>query len=288
MTTTDRAFISAFQRQSPSVAPAATPAKPSAAPGPHFARGRSPAATGRAPLSQVLREVREAQAADAVAPFFPAVELEAFTWPTLAARLATESEVTLLALIDRFARAPEDSIALVGAGSGVGLTTLVLAIGAVASRAGLRTAILDAGPHRTLSGSLGLHRVARLEATTLGADSVAIGSRLDRVTLVVAGQTPGDDATRVAVERLAAVHDLVLVDAGPVADGSQESLHLAAAGVTAAVLVVESGDPAGRRRIAAEGLLAGAAVRPLGVVETLSESGPLGSALAPHDAFDVL
>ena len=104
MTSTDRAFISAFQRKSEALAPAADQTTASAAPRPHFAPRRSNTDSARAPLSQVLREVREAQVAEGVAPFYPAIEIEAFAWPTLATQLAAGSEATLLALIDRFTR----------------------------------------------------------------------------------------------------------------------------------------------------------------------------------------
>ncbi|MGL4512901.1 MAG: hypothetical protein ACRCT8_07395 [Lacipirellulaceae bacterium] len=287
MNSTDRAFIAAYQRSVALGTPApVTPAMHSAAHGPHFP-------VSRAPLSQRIGERREAQASrDADSPaaapaqraalFTPAIELDAFTWPDAARALAAACERELLGLVDRFSRSERRSVALVGDGAGAGLTTLALALARVAAGAGLRTAIIDAGPRHGVALGLGLHRVARLCTAATSVDSVTVGSRSDKLSIVVLDDACDDATLEASIDRLAATHDLVLVDAGHVSDDSQRAVAIAGLGVIDAALVSPCGDGGARRRAAAEGLLVSSGARVVGVVETLA---PLGSAGAAATLF---
>lgn len=261
MTSTDRAFIAALQRAS---VRGPSPAAPLG--GPHYATAAPPAPRGAAPLSEHLarRRTPSPEPAPAVAegPFSAGLEIEAFSWPAVVQQLAHAGREELLGLLSDLAhRTPEGApvVAIVGARSGVGATTLLLALAKVVGGIGGTTAILDLSGAAGAAAQLGVRRHGGASPSI---DDLAVASREDLASVISLGARVTEDTVRTACERLAASHDLVLIDAGDASTGSQ------LLGAQTQVVIADS-TPSGADAIAAvQSLLDGLDI--VGVVETLA------------------
>lgn len=292
MTTTDRAFIAAIQQASAGLGATTSPAAGIAAP--HFER-RSPAATTKsttkAPLSEHLARRRAAPQASASMstnastntttkvksrskdPLRPGVEVDSLRWPAAAVQLEKLARPQLLKLLSHATRDGETAetpvIAFVSAQRSVGATTTLLATARLLAEVGGKVAILDLSSSEGAAIQLGIRRVAhldgRLDASAI--DDLLVASR-DGSTSVLAAT--GERLAEVALDRLVATHDLVLIDGGdaraPGALLGTESM------ITASVLLVDSakGDQTTRRE--ASQRLAEAGIAISGIVETFAEA----------------
>lgn len=288
MTSTDRAFIAAYQ-QSTAVAPtseatpitidAQTVAEPkhSAAAKPHFLRARR---SRRAPLSDLIaaRQRTESVERSGDSPTAlpePAMLLRAFTWPEAALRLSSQSGAALVGALKTLG---ERVVTLVGARAGAGVTTATLAMAHAAERAGLRVMVLDANPVASdLAYTMGVHRLRTLaEAAERGEElrGCVAGSRQRRVSLAI-GAGPISPATaRRRLATLAEAYDLVAVDGGLAADGSPTdppSPWVRAAGAVTLV-TAKTDDAEERSRTAALSRLAAARIAVRGVVENFAHA----------------
>lgn len=231
MTSTDLAFIAAYQQSTVPLPLAGTETTATApASGPHFlwknpAEGtnrplgeKTPRAksTRRAPLSKLIAERHKRQAASlAVSATPPVLELNAFNWPDTPTRLAREYGSALIASL---ASVHESIVTLVGASSGVGLTTMAIALAQATTRADLRVALVDANPVASdLAFQIGIRRLRTLaEAAEQGdtLENCIVGCRDNLISLVIAGGPIGPEAARKTLDQLVATNDLVIIDAG--------------------------------------------------------------------------
>ena len=225
MTSTDRAFIAAYQQSTVPLSTVETeehlPAPPG---GPHFLwknpplmRNTSPN-KNRAPLSELIAQRR--QRFDDKTPGLavpPALELNAFSWPEASTRLAREYGSALIAALSSISG---NIVTLVGAQSGVGLTTTALALAQATTRADLRVALVDANPVASdLAFQVGVRRLRTLAEAAEQGDSLegcVVSCRGGSVSLVIAGGPIDSEAARQSLDQLAATNDLVIVDAGAI------------------------------------------------------------------------
>ena len=283
MTSTDRAFIAAFQQQDVAGAPAsvfgdATP-EPLA---PHFTA--SPTKSRRAPLSDHLARRRSAATPPEqpinAAPLKPGIEVDALPWPPLVDQLVDRGRNALLDVLARVSNRPKASdtprLIVVGSQPGVGATTALLATAKLVSGLGGRVAIVDAAPCATSAAALlGVHRTAALEDSRLASQSLAIddllvASRKCRTSVFAASDGPVlAGLIEAAVERLAATHDLVLVDAGQAEQIGPGVFGLAAAADT---ILVDSATSRPAFRVASVARLREAGVPVAGVIESLQRA----------------
>ncbi|MEQ8850082.1 hypothetical protein [Botrimarina sp.] len=287
MSTTDRAFIAAFQQSEAAWPAAAQPASSeprrrldaavtSGLGGPRSAAADKPPAGEKAPLSEHLARRRAATHAPAVdTPLRAGVEVHTLVWPAIVDNLIASARKELLELVASATRQGQASespvVTMVAARQGVGCTTTLLAIARLLAKVGGRVAIIDAG-RGGAAAQLGVRRAAPLpsSATAEVVDDNLVVSRECSTCLLAAGvNEPGAFAVA-AIDRLAATHDLVLVDGG-LAESINAWTTIAASHAGAATLLVDAaGDQAARR--AAVEWLAAADAAPLGVVETLIDA----------------
>lgn len=283
MSTTDRAFIAAFQQAGAAWPADAAPASAE----PRFRLDsavtsglggpRSPdAATSRgekAPLSEHLARRRAATYAPAIdSPLRAGVEVQSLPWPGVVDNLVAHAREELLQLVSaataRGASSDSPVVTLVGARPGVGCTTTVLAITRLVAGVGGRVAVIDAGENGA-AAQLGVRRGATLptSATAEVVDDNLVVSRECSTCLLAAGMAEPGPFAVAAIERLVATHDLVLVDAG-CAETINAWGATAASHAGATTLLVDAPARAADRRAAIE-WLAAAGTAPMGVVETL-------------------
>lgn len=217
MTNTDRAFIAALQQQSVGIG------------GPHYAGAApqpTPAPTTKAPLSEHLAR-RAAQnaapvapaAPEATTPIRPGVEVESLPWPQVAERLAHAGRKALLDLLagaTSQSKADTPVIALIGSRPGVGTTTTLLSIARVVSGVGGKVALLDLSTGAGAAGQLGVRLSGRISHAfdPIEIDDLIVASREDQTSVVALGSDAPTALVESATRRLAATHDLVLIDAG--------------------------------------------------------------------------
>lgn len=233
MTNTDRAFIAAYQQSTIPLAAAETETTTTPASGPHFLwknsaeginvpSGRKSAAikkTRRAPLSKLIAERHQRQASSE-ATFFatpPTLELNAFNWPDTPTRLAREYGSALIAAL---ASIQGNIVTLVGASSGVGLTTMAIALAQATIRADLKVALVDANPVASdLAFQIGVRRLRTLAEAAEQGDTLEgciVTCRDDFISLAIAGRPIDPIAARQSLTQLATSNDLVIVDAGAI------------------------------------------------------------------------
>lgn len=276
MTSTDRAFIHAFQTAAP--APSEPATTPTVALGP-TARADTPPVTPRRPLSEHLASRRGTPprhdgpadaTADETRPFQPAIRLADLAWPRAAVELAGVARSALLELIaaatSRGAAAECPSISLAATGPGVGATTATLAVAHLIGGLGGRVAVIDAGGGAAVSLGVDLTPVA-LDENGTAIDARSLGGRARHTTVAACDPAAsGAPAIRASLSRVAREHDLVLIDAG-----SADSASAAAIGADPCVttLLVDRAAGAARVRGVALARLRAAGIDTKGVVETL-------------------
>lgn len=267
MTSTDRAFIHAFQI--PGAARDAA-GEPAVALGPSR---RSEAATAgpRRPLSEHLA-ARKATPADApLQAFTPAVYIDDLQWPTAVAQLAEIARSSLLDVIAastaKGAAAECPTLALAGAAPAVGATTATLAIAHLIGGLGGRVAVIDAGGGACEALGIGLTR-SPIDDTGRSIDARSLAGRARHTTIIACDLTESSTkATAAAFSRVAQEHDLLLIDAAWV--GSADVSPLSDASVT--TLLVDHANGPSRVRGVALARLRAAGVEATGVVETLAD-----------------
>ncbi len=231
MTSTDRAFIAAYQQSTISLPAVESEEHPPAPPGgPHFLRKNSPQvqqqslgekradvkSSRRAPLSELIaqRHQRFADMPPALAAS-PTLELSDFNWPEVSTRLAREYGSALIAALSSISG---NIVTLVGAHPGVGLTTMALALAQATTRADLRVALVDANPVASdLAFQMGVRRLRTLAEAAEQGDTLegcVVSCRGGSVSLVIAGGPIPPKAARQSLDQLSAANDLVIVDAG--------------------------------------------------------------------------
>lgn len=298
--TTDRAFIAALQQSTAAwsgVAETASAAEASRAAtvgpttrsdGPH--RASRPAADERsgrrAPLSEHLARRRSAQpeataakadaaTSTAAVPLHPGIEVPVFAWPTAAVRLAEEARQLLLNLLSTATRQDTGSlaptIAYVGVAPGIGTTTALLATALLIEGVGGKVALLDCSPDCGAAGALGVRRssrpTGRVDASQI--DELVVSSRGGGTSVLPAGPGQPQPFVATAIDRLAATHDLLLIDAGAPTAAAELLGGLDDSPVTA-LLLDEAGGDAGARGVAHD-RLAAIGAPPIGLVETLAD-----------------
>lgn len=298
--TTDRAFIAALQQsaapwpgvaETPSAAEASptTPVDPATrSDGPH--RASQPAmnerAGRRAPLSEHLARRRAAQPATTAvayeraagalsATLRPGIEVPAFAWPAAAVRLAEEARQPLLNLLSTATKQATGSLAptlaYVGVGHGIGSTTALLATALLIEGVGGKVALLDCSPECGAAAALGVRRSSRPtgRADASQVDDLVVSRRGGGTSILPAGPGQSSEFVATAIDRLAATHDLLLIDAGTTADAADLLDGLEGLPVTTLLL-----DEAGRdeaARVVAHDRLAATGAPPIGLVETLAD-----------------
>lgn len=282
MTTTDRAFIAAFQQANATWTPPATAPSmagtgqrvdlPHSRPRPATAPIAATVATGptsKAPLSEHLAR-RRAETVE-IRPLKPGVEVDTLPWPALAEQLATEARQTLLDLLAAITKhLPSNEtpvIALVGAQPRVGTTTVLLALAKLLANVGGRVAIVDASGAEGAAGRLGVRRVAHLDGRIdpTAIDDLMISSRGCGTSVLAVDAVDSGPLAKAALTRLAATHDVVLTDAG------DATAWLNAVGAErSAVLVLDTAgtDEAPRHEMVRR--LEAAGVTTTGFIETLA------------------
>jgi Mrp family chromosome partitioning ATPase len=164
----------------------------------------------------------------AQAEFSPGLEVDALAWPPPCDRLLVEAETPLAALVDvllRGARHGRRVVVVTGTARGQGQTTVAACLARLAARRGARIALVDGDFEQPgLALALGLaidrgweHALSRGHSPA----DAAIASLADGLTVLPVACPIGDEdhgsARHLAshLAELAAAHDLVIVDMGP-------------------------------------------------------------------------
>lgn len=287
--TTDRAFIAALQ-QSAAMWPevdASTAAPLTGQPGvdgPHFVA--SEPVRKKAPLSEHLARRRESHAAAAPTetvapvrearsvPLRPGVEVHAFEWPAAAARLEADARQQLLNLLSTATQDAKGTgaptVAFVGAETGVGATTALLATAILIENVGGKVAILDTSRTGGAAALLGVrrssHPTGRIDHSLI--DDLLVTSRGGGTSVLAAGPSPDAAFATAALGRLAGTHDLVLIDAEDAVSGAAWLGNITA--IDLAVLLLDTADGDLAQRQQAHQTLHAVGAAPKGVVETLA------------------
>ncbi len=271
MSQIDQAFIQAY---APEAEPAAQPLGAEPIPAPHFqmAAQNTGAYADTATMQRELLSAGSAPAAGSsvrrplstfvepeVAPttsFQPVFEVDAFRWPTNVSHLLQSHETLFAPVVDQLLAASEEGRSMVGiAGlqSGVGCSTVLMALSRLLAAAGKSVAIVDGNfVSGTLAKSLGLEFETGWEDVLAGRISLAesmVSSLDDHISLLpLSGrvQSPSELLASIQTSVSAGVlryhYDLVLFDLGTPDRGEQlaaASSLLEHCRIDASILVAE-------------------------------------------------
>ncbi len=253
----------------------------------HESIEKSPPSAVQAAAPSAASERPQGPAADKQNTFRPVWEVERFQWPQACEDLLSvhreyfeHAGQQLLAA----ARGGRKLLGIVSAHRGEGRTTLALCLARWAASAGVRVALVDSDfANPQLAVQLGLQLPCdwqHVVADKLSLAEAAIASVEDRLTLFPlkpkAAHEHVDDTdvdTSATLEKLAAAHDLVLLDMEPVAVADEGSSDGAAANqatprFSAAALVVRNASATAPEQLTAVvNFLNGRGIEVLGVVE---------------------
>jgi Mrp family chromosome partitioning ATPase len=233
----------------------------------------------KAPLSSYLGRERDAGGYSAARPMF---EIDAVRWPVMCQKLLTECGPRFSELANGLRQEAAHGrkvLAVTGLGRGEGRTTLTLCLAKQLAEARIRVALVDADfASPTIASRLGINAEAGWESALTGEQSVwevMIEATSDRLSIVPLAAAHFADQMPRPVYGIAAVladlaehFDIVLVDAGPLAEGDAADWLLdPAAGVQSVILSHDARQTNASRLAAACLQLAEAGVRQLGIAE---------------------
>ena len=208
--------------------------------------GRAKRLLGQSPKASLSSFVEQIVASSAaVDPFKPALEIDAVRWPAVCETLLTRHAERFQQLKEelcREAEAGKQVIALTGVDRNEGRTTLALCLAKLMAGTGLKLALVDADfDNSQLAGRLGIEVPHGWEATLTDDTPLAdvmIDSIGDRFAIVPLGVKASSDVIAsndsassmrgipTAIDELKNHYDLILLDAGPLGDGSKTSRWL--------------------------------------------------------------
>ncbi|MEO0529773.1 MAG: hypothetical protein AAF266_04255, partial [Planctomycetota bacterium] len=211
-----------------------------------------------------------AAAAGDTQPLRPGIEVDALPWPAVAEQLASTARQSLLDLLSGVTKRLESNdapaIALVGTRPGVGTTTTLLAIAKLVAGVGGRVAIVDASGAGGAASSLGVRRCAHLDARVepTAVDDLLVSSRGCGTSVLAVSTGDAKPFATVALGRLLATHDLVLIDSGD----ATEWLNAGGADRSAILVIDDDTSEGTHARYATAAQLESVGVTTTGFVET--------------------
>lgn len=238
----------------------------------------------KAPLSSYLSGDRDVEAPSAAKPMY---EIDAVRWPAICQQLLAECGSRFSHLADDLRQEAAQGrkvLAITGLGRGEGRTTLTLCLAKQLAEARIRIAVVDADfTSPGIAKQLGINAETGWEMALVGEQSVwevMIEATSDRLSIVPLAAAHFADQMPRPVYGIAAVladlaenFDIVLVDAGPLAEGEAADWLLdPAAGVQSVILSHDARQSNASRLAAACLQLAEVGVRQLGIAETFTAS----------------
>jgi Mrp family chromosome partitioning ATPase len=173
--------------------------------------------------------------AEPTKPCVPLWEVDAFIWPATCEKLISDERSYFLQAGGKLLAACKDglkTLAITGSRRGEGRTTLALCLARCAAKSGLNVAVVDADFARPqLASQVGLEVAYGWQDAALGKiplAEAAVKSVADRITLLPlevstagAALSLSDPRVTATLRAAAATFELVIVDLGPLAGGSE-------------------------------------------------------------------